>query len=118
MKKTKYCQNVGPRHLRGDSPSKHYCSECYGTLKARYEQMEKHGGPVEVLRGARLLAGGSFGYERSKREKETNLRAFFYCVMTHIPQAEADQHITNILSGPQGFDMVAQGGEVKRIITG
>ena len=90
MRKTIYCQNIGPKHLRDtNSPSKHYCNECYGKLKAKYDLIEAQGGPIEGLRGARVLAGGSFGYEQSQNDKERNLHAFFHYVMPHIPEEKA-----------------------------
>lgn len=91
MRTTKYCQNIGPKHIRNvDSPSKHYCTECYNSTKARLEKINQQGGPVAGLRMARVMADGSFGYERSRNDKERNLRAFFYYVMPHIPDAKVD----------------------------
>lgn len=58
---------------------------CYGEAKNKYARIEAQGGQVVGLRAARMLAGGSFGYERSKAEKERNLLAFFNYVMPEIP---------------------------------
>ena len=86
-RKTKYCLNFGKgKHLNnGKSPSSMHCSECYEEVKKKYESIEAHGGNVEGLRAARMLAGGSFGYERTKGDKERNLMAFFHYVMPEIP---------------------------------
>mgnify|MGYP006935511271 CR=1 FL=1 len=97
MRKTKYCQNIGEKHLREkNSPSNHYCVACYTKLKERYKVIEAQGGPIAGLRAARCLADGSFGYERSANEKERNLRAFFYYVMPHIPDEKAEQYVKEI----------------------
>ncbi len=98
MKKTKYCQNIGPKHLRNtDSLSKHYCTTCYSELKQRYDMIEKQGGCINGLRAARAIGGGSFGYEKSKSEKEQNLSAFFHYVMLHIPKEKATSMIKDIV---------------------
>lgn len=98
MRSTKYCQNIGSRHAREkESPSKHYCIDCYTKLKDRYTKIETQGGPIAGLRAARALADGSFGYEKSKRDKDRNLRAFFYYVMPHIPDEKADHYVREIV---------------------
>ncbi len=103
MRTTKFCQNIGEKHLRDKaSPSKCYCSTCYNEMKLRLEKIEKEGGAIAGLRGARMLAGGSFGYERSKDEKRRNLGAFFHYVMPHIPQAKADKLINDIVVNGTG----------------
>lgn len=86
-RKTKYCLNYGKgKHLNdGKSPSYMHCSQCYDEVKKKYESIEKHGGPVIGLRAARMLAGGSFGYENHRGDKERNLMAFFNYVMPEIP---------------------------------
>lgn len=102
---TKYCQNhyLGARHLRDKkSPSKCYCTECYNEIKQRLENIDKQGGRIVGLRGARLLAGGSFGYERTKDEKERNLQAFFHYVMPEIPSLRATALIKDIVNNGSG----------------
>lgn len=114
MRTTKYCQNIGPRHLREDSsPSKCYCVTCYDKIKARMATIEAQGGPIEGLRGARMLAGGSFGYERTQGEKERNLRAFFHYVMPHIPEEKAEVYAKEI-SKSNSADFSTKDG-IKRV---
>lgn len=112
---TKYCQNIGVRHLRDkNSPSKCYCTECYNEIKTRLETIERQGGPVAGLRAVRTLVGGSFGYARSKDEKKLQLSAFFHYVMPHIPSAKADVLIRDIVNnGSQTSDFCTNNGIVK-----
>lgn len=114
IKRTKYCQNIGPRHLRGESPNKQYCLECYTKLKERYARIESEGGPIAGLRGARVLADGSFGYERTAQEKERNLNAFFYYVMPHIPEEKAKKYIKDIVSQGNSNDFCTNDG-IRRV---
>lgn len=115
MRTTKYCQNIGPRHLRDKkSPSKCYCSDCYDEIKNRLETIEKQGGRIQGLRAARMLAGGSFGYERTIDEKKRNLAAFFHYVMPEIPNAKAQVLINDIANNSGTVDMMAQDG-IKRV---
>lgn len=113
---TKYCQNIGERHLRDlKSPSKQYCSHCYQEISERLATIEQQGGRIEGLRAARTLAGGSFGYERSVDEKKRNLAAFFHYVMPEIPNARAQILINDIAKNSGTVDMVAQGGKIQRV---
>lgn len=92
-RKTKYCLNYAAgRHLNdGKSPSHMHCSACYEEVKKRYTSIDNHGGPIVGLRAARMLAGGSFGYERSQGDKERNLRAFFHYVMPEVHNARVEK---------------------------
>lgn len=111
---TKYCQNIGPRHLRGGSPNKQYCVGCYEAMKERLERIKQEGGPVEGLRAARTLADGSFGYERTQADKERNLNAFFHYCMPHIPQERAQHLAKEIAKGPKHNDFATSEG-IKRV---
>lgn len=116
-RKTKYCLNyANGRHLNdGKSPSGCYCSVCYQDVKKRLETTQQQGGPIEGLRGARTLAGGSFGYEQTKEEKERNLRAFFHYVMPHIHGDRARQLAKEIAEKPGVNEYNVQSGGYKRI---
>ncbi len=111
MRTTKFCQNIGTRHLRDTkSPSKQYCSHCYQEISERLATIEQQGGRIQGLRGARMLAGGSFGYERSVDEKKRNLAAFFHYVMPEIPSAKAQVLINDIAKNSGTYDMMGQNG--------
>lgn len=115
-RKTKYCLNYEKgRHLNDKkSPSGCYCSGCYDEMKNRLRLIEQQGGAIQGLRAARCKADGSFGYERTKTEKETNLRAFFYYVMTHIPTEKAERFVKEIAAS-NTMELEYQGGTYKRV---
>lgn len=115
-RKTKYCLNYAAgKHLNdGLSPSHMHCSACYDEVKERYATIEKQGGPIEGLRAARVLADGSFGYERRPEDKDRNLRAFFYYVMPHLHQARVDQLVKE-MTKENTNDFITQGGVLKRV---
>jgi hypothetical protein len=120
-RKTKYCVNYKRgKHLNdGKSPSHMYCSECYPEAKAKYEKkidnIEAQGGRLVGLRAARTLAGGSFGYERSKEEKTTNLMAFFNYVMPEIDTERALQLSREIAEGSGKSEIQKQDGSYTTI---
>lgn len=116
-RKTKYCLNYAKgRHLNdGKSPSHMHCSECYEEVKERYASIQANGGALEGLRAARTLAGGSFGYENNERDKERNLRAFFWFVMPEVHQARVDKLVKE-MSISNKVTVIAQGGVPKTVI--
>lgn len=116
-RKTKYCLNFGKgKHLNdGLSPSNMHCSKCYEEVKHRYEVTEKQGGAIVGLRAARMLAGGSFGYEYSQSEKERNLRAFFNYVMPEIPAEQANLLAKEIAYKSNAVELPTQNGGYKEV---
>jgi hypothetical protein len=116
-RKTKYCLNyaIGQHLNDGKSPSHMHCSACYEQVKKRYDAMMNQGGPLVGLRAARMHAGGSFGYERTQNEKETNLMAFFNYVMPHIPIEQARKLSKEIAANSGTCELPKQDGSYRKV---
>ncbi len=88
MKPTKYCQDPVCRYNKvlreKNSPSAHYCKRHYLEYKIRYDKrLENQKDWQNGLRGARMLAGGSF-HPCNERDYSLGLSAFFYYVFPEI----------------------------------